>query len=155
VALLLVFVGGAATIPLLNRARGLGRFTTGAFLALSQTSLQFLGGLKLALSQNLQRSYVDELRATARTFTEKQYLFFRQQTIGRVAVATLVALVGAGLVLVGYGILHLNAAVLITFLLIVARMIAPASQVQQGSQQLAFGLASFEAVMALLAELRS
>lgn len=155
VALLLVLAGGAATVPLLAKARALGGFTTASFLALSQSSLQFLGGLKLALSQNLQRSYVEELRATARTLTARQYGFFRQQTVGRIAVTTLAALAGAGLVLVGYGVLHLSAAVLITFLAVVARMIAPALQVQQGLQQLAFGLASFEAVNALAEELRS
>ena len=65
------------------------------------------------------------------------------------------ALVGANVVLVGYGMLNFSAPLLIAFLLVSARISGPATQIQQGYQHLAHGLAAYEAIDALLAELGS
>jgi ATP-binding cassette, subfamily C, bacterial len=154
-SLALLIVAAVAMIPVLRRARNLGRFVSEANHTLIDTASQFLNGLKLALSQDLQDSFVLEFRQTLRALTSRQNEFFVRQSVGRTLLTTLSAFVGAAVVLVGYGVLGLSAPILFTFLLVVARMSGPATQIQQGFQQLAHGLPSYEAIMALLGELRA
>src|SRR5262249_24329211 len=124
-------------------------------LALTDTASQFLGGLKFAISQDLQESFARRFRETLAAVRDRQIQYVRQTTFGRVAFATISAAVGAVAVLVGYGLLGIGAPILITFLLIVARMSAPASQIQQGLQQIAFGLPAYEESLKLLEELQT
>ena len=152
-ALALLVIGGAALIPVLRRARSLGGFVTNANLSLLNSTAQFLGGLKIAVSQNLQASFVAEFRETLRTLTRRQIQYLRQQTNGQLALTTLSAIVGAALVLVGFGVFHTAPPVLIALLLIVARMSGPAGQIQQGAQQLAHALPAYEKVKELEDEL--
>jgi ABC-type multidrug transport system fused ATPase/permease subunit len=154
-ALALLIVAGIAMIPVLRRARNLGRFISTANHSLLDTTTQFLSGLKLALSQDLQGTFVGEFRQTLRGLTDRQREYFVRQSIGRTALVTLSAFVGAAVVLVGYGVLGLPAPILFAFLLVVARMSGPTAQIQQGFQQLANGLPSYEAITALLDELRA
>jgi ATP-binding cassette, subfamily C, bacterial len=153
VALALLTAGAAAMIPRLRRARQLGGFITNAHLSLLNSTTQFLGGLKTAVSQNLQGSFVAEFRRTVQGLTFRQIEYIRQQTGSQVWLASLAALVGAGLVLAGYGLFHTAPPVLLAFLLIVARMSGPAGQVQQFTQQLAHALPAYEKICALNAEL--
>jgi ABC-type multidrug transport system fused ATPase/permease subunit len=151
----LLTAAGLAMMGVMRRARVMGRLVTGANLVLMDTASQFLSGLKLAVSQDLQDGFVAEFHGVLRTLTGQQVSYIRQQTAGRVALTTLSALVGAVVILVGYGVLHLDPAVLIAFLLVIARMSGPATQIQQGFQQLAYGLPAYETTTALLGELRS
>jgi ATP-binding cassette subfamily C protein len=152
-AFALLIVGGIALVPVLRRARDLGALVTRANLTLLDGTTQFLGGLKLAVSQDLQSQFVDEFLATLHDLTNRQITYVRQQTNGRLALTTLSALVGAGLVLIGFGSFHTPPAVLVTLLLIIARMSGPAGQVQQGAQQLAHALPAYGTVKDLEAEL--
>ncbi len=154
-SLALLAVGAAAMRPLLRRSRALGRAVSTSNLALLDSTAQFLNGLKLALSQNLQSGFAAEFRGTLDSLTARQLRFLRQQSAGRVALTTLSALVGAAVILLGYGLLHLPAPLLIAFLLVIARMSGPARQIQQGLQQLAHGLPAYESIMDLLADLRT
>ena len=142
-----------ALLPIIRRARKLGAYVTQANLLLLNSTSQFLGGLKLAISQNLQSEFVGEFADTQRKLRMRQTAYVREQTFSRVALTTLSAIVGAALVLAGYGLLHVNAPVLITLLLIVGRMSGPAGQIQQGAQQLAHALPAYEAVRELEREL--
>jgi ABC-type multidrug transport system fused ATPase/permease subunit len=153
VALALLAAGALAMIPRLRRARALGGYITNANLSLLNSTTQFLGGLKTAVSQNLQGSFVAEFRRTVHGLTARQIEFIRQQTGNQIWLASLTALVGAGLVLAGYGMFHTAPPVLLAFLLIVARMSGPAGQVQQLTQQLAHALPAYEKICALNAEL--
>jgi ATP-binding cassette subfamily C protein len=150
----LLIVGALAMIPVLRRARGLGIFISRSNHSLIDMASQFLNGLKLALSQDLQESFVNEFRQTLRSLTDRQTEYFVRQSIGRTMLITLSAFVGAAVVLVGYGVLGLSAPILFTFLLVVARMSGPTAQIQQGFQQLAHGLPSYETIAELLDELR-
>jgi len=58
--LALLAVGEIALMPILHKARLLGAHLTSKNLALLDNTAQFLGGLKLAMSQNLQRHFVAE-----------------------------------------------------------------------------------------------
>ena len=155
IAFALLVVAGAALVPLLRRAGSLGGFVTQANLSLLDTTAQFLGGLKLAVSQNLQGSYVTEFRRTLAALTARQIANLRQNTTSRLALTTVSALVGAGLVLIGYGWFALSPPVLITLLLIVGRMSGPTGQIQQGLQQLAFALPAYGKVQELERELEN
>lgn len=154
ITFMLLLLGGIAMIPVLQRARAYGSLITSVNLALLDSATQFLSGLKLALSQNLQQGFVDQFRTTLHNAASRQIAYIGEQIGGRVALTTITALVGAIVVFVGYSVFHLHPSVLIAFLLIIARMSGPATQVQQGFQQLAFGLPAYEATVSLLGELR-
>ncbi|MEI9997242.1 MAG: ABC transporter ATP-binding protein [Rhizomicrobium sp.] len=151
----LLAITAIAMVPALRRARLLGRHVSGANLALIDTASQFLNGLKLAVSQDLQGGFVVEFRETIRSLIHRQTGYFRQATLQRIALTTLSAIVGAVVVLLGYGVFGLAAPVLIAFLLVIARMSGPVAQIQQGFQQLAHGLPAYESITELLAELHS
>lgn len=140
-------------LPLLRRSRDLGVYLTGANLTLLDTTTQFLGGLKLALSQNLQRSFVAEFHEVLGALSRKQIDFTRQQSAGRILRATLSGFAGALAVFIGFGLMGTAPAILITLLVILARMNGPAMQIQQGLQQVTQSLPAYEAVQSLKADL--
>jgi ATP-binding cassette subfamily C protein len=149
-----LIAGGIGLASAMRNARLLGGFVTRANLALLDTTTQFLGGLKLAISQNLQTSFVREFQETLRKLRERQLGFIRQRTRSRLAVATLVALVGALAVFVGIGILNTPSQIVIVILLVLARMNAPAMQLLQGAQQFANSLPAYEKIVELESELQ-
>ncbi|MEI9991498.1 MAG: ABC transporter ATP-binding protein [Rhizomicrobium sp.] len=150
----LLVAGAIAMVPVLRRARALGRFVGATNLTLIDNASQFLDGLKLAVSQDLQGGFVSEFRTTLADLSSVQLEYFGRQSATRSALVTLSALVGMIVVLVGFAVLNLPAPVLITFVLVIGRMSGPAMQIQQGFQQLAHGLPAFESITELLAELR-
>jgi ATP-binding cassette subfamily C protein len=149
----LLVAGFLALVPVLRRARALGNYVSGANLELLDSTAQFLGGLKLAMSQNLQASFVAEFQERLQDLTHRQIAFVRQGTNSRLAIATLSSFLGAIAVLVGFGVLHTPAPVLITLLLILVRLSAGAGQLQQGAQQLVQSLPAYEKVRELEEEL--
>lgn len=149
---LLVF-GAILFWPLVRRAHRLGGFVTGANVVLLDTTSQFLGGLKLAVSQNLQSGFLREFGATLHDIRARQIAFQRRQIASALAYSTGAALAGAALVMIGFGVFHASPATLIAMLIIIARMSGPAMQVQQGLQQLATALPAYRAVMELQSEL--
>jgi ATP-binding cassette subfamily C protein len=144
-----------AFVPSIRRANQIGQRVTQSNISLLNSAAQFLGGLKLAMSQNLQPSFVAEFRDTLTDLTKRQIEFMRQQSVGRLAFTTISSLAGGLLVLVGFGIFQLPAPTLIALLLIVARMSGPASQIQQGIQQFANALPAYEAVKDLEKDIAS
>lgn len=153
IAIALLVVGAFAMVPTLRRARALGQFMTGANLSMLDSTSQFLNGLKLALSQDLQGSFVAEFRQTMRTMKERQRRYNRQTIRNRIGLSTGTALVGAAVVLIGFGYLELKPEILMGFLLVIGRMSAPATQIQQGFQLLANGLPAFESIEDLRSDL--
>jgi ATP-binding cassette subfamily C protein len=148
-ALGILVVGGIVFVPVVRRAHTLGGITTDTNLSLLNSIAQFLGGLKLAISQNLQTNFIVEFRQNLREQARQQIEFARQQTTSRLALSTISAFAGGLLVLVGFGAFHVAPAVLITLLLVIARMIGPAGQIQQSVQQLAHALPVYQRVKAL------
>jgi len=153
IAFVLLAIGAVALVPVLRRARDLGEYLSKANLSLLNSTAQFLGGLKLAISQNLQGEFLTEFRETIRGLNDRQLHNVRLQTNRRIVMTTSSAFVGAILVFAGYGFLHVPPPVLFTLLFIIARMGGPASQIQQGAQQLAGSLPAYEMVGALKREL--
>jgi ATP-binding cassette subfamily C protein len=149
----LLIGGGLALFPMMRRANRLGTLFTRSSQALLHSTAQFLGGLKLAVSQNLQGGYLSEFYATIAEQSAQQVRYLRQQTISRLAVATVSAVAGAVLVLTGFTIFHVAPAILIGLLAVVVRMSGPAGQIQQGAQLLANALPAYDAVRTLRREL--
>lgn len=149
-----LIAGGLGLVAAMRNARTIGGFVTRVNLALLDTATQFLGGLKLAVSQNLQSGFVQEFEQTLRTLRERQIGFIRQRTRSRLAIATLVALVGALAVFVGVGLLNTPPQIVIVILLLLARMNGPAMQLLQGAQQFANSLPAFEKIFELENELQ-
>ncbi|MDO9411061.1 MAG: ABC transporter ATP-binding protein [Pseudolabrys sp.] len=136
-------------VPGLRRTRGLGEATTNANLTLLNVTTHFLGGLKTAMSQNLQAAFATEIRHALHEQSRSQVDAMRHQTRRRLALTTTASLVAAGVVLAGFGLLDVSPPVLITLLLIMARMVGPLGQTQQGVQQIAFALPVYAKVTGL------
>jgi ABC-type multidrug transport system fused ATPase/permease subunit len=146
--LALVILGSALT-----RTRQLGSFALETNLTILNNTSQFLGGLKLAVSQNLQDGFVRETRETLRQLGDRQDRFMRQQTWGRVVLTVLAAMLGSVLLLAGYGWLQTPPAILLTLALLGTRMVGPMGQIQQGAQQFATVLPVYDSLCGLEAEL--
>ncbi len=153
IALVMLAVIAMVVTPLVRRSHTLGGHVTAANLSMLESTAEFLGGLKLAMSQNLQASFVEGIRETLGLLTRRQVDNVRQTALGRLALSTLAAAVAAVIVLVGFGALHTPVEVLITLLLIVSRMSGPVSQLQQGAQQVAYALPAYEHMTRLSEEL--
>ncbi|MGA8952586.1 MAG: ABC transporter ATP-binding protein [Xanthobacteraceae bacterium] len=144
VALGMLAIGTFAFLPIVRRAHAFGGTMTSANLSLLDSTTQFLGGLKLAMSQNLQKRFIGEFRQSLSELRSKQIDFSRQQSRVRVMLSTVPALTAGLLVLIGFGVFHLAPATLIALVLIITRMIAPVGQIQQGILQIARALPAYD-----------
>ena len=149
----LLGIAGLVLVPQLAKSRAFGTEVAEANLHLANSGAQFLGGLKLAVSQNLQHRFADEFNDTLAKLMRRQIVFVREQSKAHVAFTTLSSLAGAAAILIGVWLLDVPPAVLIVFVLVLARMSGPAAQLQQGAQQFANFLPSYEQVRTLAAEL--
>jgi ATP-binding cassette subfamily C protein len=152
-AFVILAVSAIMFVPAIRRAQILGAILTDSNLSLLNATTQFLGGLKLAISQNLQSSFIAEFRQSLHALTTRQIEFVRRQTNRRLVFSTVSAFAGGLLIFVGFGMFDVAPATLITLLLIIARMSGQAEQIQQGLQQLGQTLPIYGRVRALEREL--
>jgi ATP-binding cassette subfamily C protein len=145
----ILLAGAFVVVPSVRRSYGFGGTITTAQLSLLNSTAQFLNGLKLALSQNLQAGFLVEFRQALAQIRHRQVDFMRRQSGSRLALTTLSAFAGGLLVLIGFGVLHVAPSTLIVLLLVVARMSGPAGQILQGTQQVAYALPAYAAVKEL------
>jgi ATP-binding cassette subfamily C protein len=153
VSLAFLVVTGFAILPMLQRARRLGNLVTQTNLNLLSATAQYLGGLKMAIGQNLQHAFAREFGETLSLLSRAQIENMRQNSLSSTGLALLSALVGAAIVLAGYGAFHVPGPTLIALLLIIARMGGPVGQIQQGFQNFAYALPAYEKVRELEQEL--
>jgi ATP-binding cassette subfamily C protein len=154
-ALLPLAAGAVALSATLRRAHGLGENLTGTNLATMNTIVQFFGGLKLAMSQDLQRGYVGEMEGALRNFADRQLDFLRYQARRQIMFGTLAAVIGIAICAIGLGLLDVPSTLLIGLLIILVRMSGPAITIQQNARQLMQALPAYRALDALEAELRA
>ena len=152
-ALTLVVVGVVASFFMLGRAHRLGTQLSRTGIALTHETAQFLGGLKLAAGQNRQSAFVSEFEVSLTALKVQQLAFMRQQALSRLAATVISGLIGALIAFVGLTALDTPPAVLITALLIFARISAPAMQTSQLMQQFANALPAYAEVRRLEIEL--
>jgi ATP-binding cassette subfamily C protein len=153
IVVLLLALGGLALRPMLKRSRGLGAQLTETNLALVTSTTQFLGGLKLALSQHLQRSFVQEFEETLGQAGERRVEFTRQRTQAQLATTSVAAFVAGLAMLIGVGVLDSTPAALIGFLFVLARMTGPVTQIQNAAQHIFHSLPAYRKIKELEAEL--
>jgi ATP-binding cassette subfamily C protein len=147
---------GAATLAvawLLRRGYELGGETTRGNLALMHSVGQLLGGLKLAMSQNLQTRFVDEFETTIDGIARRAVEFANQQADGQLAFSTLAALAAALCAYVGIGVMEMPAAIILPLLVILSRMSAPAIAITRNVQQFLNCLPAYERLRELENEL--
>jgi ATP-binding cassette, subfamily C, bacterial len=152
-ALGVVLLGAVALLPMVRRAHAVGNFVTNANLSLIDNMMQFLGALKLVISQNLQESFIREFEALLREQKTVQVSYVRQETITRLTITTLLGIIGAIFIVLGITVFDMSASVLITLLLIVSRMGGPAAQLQVSAQQIAYLLPAHKKVRELESDL--
>ena len=150
---LLLIAGALGFGPMLASARSLGDYVADANLSLLNTTTQFLGGLKLAISQDLQTGFVNEIRQTLRHLADRQLRFVKQHVVTQSGLAALFGLAGAAAVLAGMLWFHVAPSLLVALLLILTRMTAPVGQIQQAAQQFVHVLAVYEKMRQLQSEL--
>lgn len=151
--MVLLGAGALALRPVLRRSSELGKKLTDTNLSLVTGTTQFLGGLKLALSQNLQRGFLDEFAASSADAASRRVAFTWQRTGTQLTLTALAALVAGLVVFIGVGLLNAAPATLIAFLFILARMNGPAALLQSSAQQIFFSLPAYGKLKALEAEL--
>jgi ABC-type multidrug transport system fused ATPase/permease subunit len=149
----LLLVGAISLGPVLRRSQALGEGVTEASLGLATTTNQFLGALKLALSQNLQGSFVAEFENASADAASRRIDFTRQKTASQLTLTALAAAIAGIAILIGIGLLGASAATLVAFLFILARMSGPAAQIQAGAQHVFHSLPAYAKMKELEAEL--
>jgi ATP-binding cassette subfamily C protein len=146
-------LGGVLLTRTMRQAHALGQTNVEGNLAAMNTIVQFFGGLKLAVSQDLQASYVAEVETALDNVADHQLAFARGQARRQVAIGTIAAIAGMIVAATGLLMLHLAPAVLVGLLLILLRMTGPAATLRQHSQQLAKLLPAYRALTDLEEEL--
>lgn len=154
-ALIFLLIGVIAFLPFARRAHALGGLMTNANHALLSSTTQFLSGLKLAMSQNLQQRFVDEFRQSVDELTSRQIDYSVQQSQLRNALSIISAFAAATLVFVGFAAFHLTTATLIAVVVVIARMTNPLGQIQQDVQQISYFLPAYDRLTDLAHEFRS
>lgn len=149
----LLAMGALAMRPLLKRAQRLGQSLTNANLSLVSGTNQFLGGLKLALSQDLQLGFLRSFQSTLREAAERRVAFVRQRTEAQLLITTAGAIVASLVILGGVGLFAAAPTTLLAFLFVLSRMVTPLGQVQMGVQQVFHTLPAYAKVKELQAEL--
>ena len=145
-------VGGGAILLAQGRIRELGSGLVDANHKMIGSATGFLGGLKAATAQNAQNGFVEEFAVIQRSVRGRQVDFMRRQARGRRLFAIGSTLMAAAVVLTGY-LAAIPAAILITLVLIFARMSGPALQIQMSVQNFFFSLPAFEAIRQLESDL--
>ena len=149
VAIALIAIGAVASLAMLGRAHDLGGKLSRTGMALMHETTQFLGALKLAAGQNRQADFVNEFESSLAELKCQQFAFILQQSRSRLAATVISGLVGALIAFVGLAVFDTPPAILITMLLVFARISAPAMQITQAAQQFAHTLPAYAEVRQL------
>ena len=151
--LMLLLSAALALRPVVRRSRDLGAALTEANLHLVTATTQFLGGLKLALSQNLERGFLRGFEATLKDAAETRVGFTRQRTSVQLWLMAAAAFVAGTAILIGVGVLGAAPSTLIAFLFVLSRMNGPGIQLQGGLQNIFHSLPAYGKVKQLQSEL--
>lgn len=149
IATVLLLIGGGVFFVTQEETRRLGRGMVHAGQAMMGSATGFLSGLKTAAAQNAQASFVAEFESIQHQLRSHQLGFQRRQARGRLVFTSISSLLGACVVLLGFGVLGVSPALLIALVLVFGRMSGPAMTLYQSAQQFVFALPAFESIRAL------
>lgn len=148
-----VLAGGCFLSLTLRRTYGIGAEARQARSVLMGMTTGFLGGLKAAIAQNIQASFVEEFADFQARSRQRQRELARRKAYSRLAIAMVPVIAGAVVIWVGFPELSVRPAVLITMVVLFTRMTRPLFTLYHAAQQLILNVPSFEAVRALKSEL--
>ncbi|MBL0947337.1 ABC transporter ATP-binding protein [Brevundimonas sp.] len=152
-ALISLTLGALVMGRWLGATREIGARVTSSNMRLMVELGRFLGGLKAAMSQNLHSAFVAAFERDLDVATRQQVAFINRQAAMRVMWSLLGAAVASVSLLLGFLVLDYPPAVMLTLLVVLARIAGPAIQIQSGLQQVAYALPAWEAVQETLDEL--
>lgn len=153
VAIGLLGISALMATTLIRAARDLGEMVIGANLTLLNDAGQFLGALKLSMSQNLQSRFVQDFDFTLRAITREEVGFVRRQNLIRQRLTIVAAVAGSTTAFIGFGIMEIPPAKVVVILLILSRMSSPAAQLQSQLLSLLRSLPAFHQLRLLETEL--
>jgi ATP-binding cassette subfamily C protein len=149
----LIAIAAMVIWPTLAGVHRSGARVTDASLALISDAGSLLGGLKASIAQNTQPQFLARFEDSQAELVARHQAFVRRQARTRLVLTVTAGLVAAAVVLVGFTILPVAPAVLITLVVLYSRMSGPVMTLQQSVQQFVFSLPAFEAITRLRAEL--
>lgn len=103
----LMLCAAAVMFAVLRRSNEVGKLVTEAHLSLITRLGRFLSGMKLAMSQNLQGSFVKGFEQDLRASARQQTAFMSQQAMLHGLWGLLGACIAGSMVLIGYAVLEL------------------------------------------------
>jgi ATP-binding cassette subfamily C protein len=151
--LVVVAIGFAIFAPVLQGARRLGDVTIDTNLSLFDNTGQFLGGLKLAMSQELQQAFVSDFARLLGATRTQELTFVRQRNLNRITVTIIGAVAGVGVLLFGFDILHVSPSIMIALAFLLSRLGGPVSQMQLGSIEFVRNLPAHNHIKTLAQEM--
>lgn len=155
VAIGFAFVGLVTLTAWLKRVFASGRVLVATHGQILDATTQYLGGMKLALSQNLQGAYYSRFAATLDDLRNHQVEIAERQANRRMATTLAGAAIAVLIVFVGLQLLHTPPLVLLGALALLARATGPAAQIQSSAQALAQSLPAYIDLRELCDELEA
>jgi ABC-type multidrug transport system fused ATPase/permease subunit len=146
IAATVLVVGGLLSARRMRRSVHSGFAISATSEESASSGFRLHAGLKAALAQGTVGQFLDEYRATLARATSQTVEFVRDFIAMQQLAAFAAAVAAAMLLFVGVRVLDLPFPVLITALVLFARMSAPAQGLQQAAQQIAANAPSFAAI---------
>ncbi|TJV50058.1 MAG: ABC transporter ATP-binding protein [Mesorhizobium sp.] len=137
--------------PFRARATAYGRVLTGSRQDQYRTVSEFLGGIKVAKSLNVEASYFAQLRATLERMKADNVAYVRNSTIGT-ALFQVASVIGLSLfIYIALVRFHLSLAEIVVLLLVFMRVAPRFMDMQTQAQQVLINLPAYTAMQALQA----
>lgn len=150
-AILIGVILFVALQPFRARATAYGRVLTASRQEQYRTVSEFLGGIKVAKSLNVEASYFAQLRATLEKMKADNVAYVRNSTIGT-ALFQVASVIGLSLfIYVALVRFHLSLAEIVVLLLVFMRVAPRFMDVQVQAQQVLINLPAYTAMQALQA----
>jgi ATP-binding cassette subfamily C protein len=154
IALIILSAAFAVSLPLTRRGVKSGMALVQRYEQSAGSGFRLHASLKAALAQGAVPEFLQEYDATLTSTRDESIRSLRDLALAR-SLAFLGSAVAAGLLFfVGYRLLELPFPILVTSLVLFARLVGPAQQLQQSAQNVALYSPSFAAIVGRLGKLQ-
>ncbi|MEG8048034.1 ATP-binding cassette domain-containing protein [Sphingomonas aerolata] len=154
-AVLFVATGALLSAPLFRAARQVGDSVTDANLMMVNEVGQFLGALKLAMSQNLAPRFVADFSGAMTDSVQAELTFVARENRSRLRMTVAGIVMAGGIAGIGLGVVAVPVPTLVALLLILSRMAGPAQALQTQALEVVRALPAYAQIRELEAELAS
>ena len=155
VALVMLAAGLPASLYFAGRGVKSGLAMVQRFEESTESGFRLHAGLKAALAQGTTTQFLSEYAGTLDRARDESVRFLRDFSLSRSLAFFGSAVAAAALLFIGYRILGLPFPILVTSLVLFARMVAPAQQLQQSAHNVAAYAPSFAAIEERLGKLEA